>query len=302
MSNNLEADYSNYVVYGPDANCTLALCPPELSVYQYRPSLAANVCFLLFFAIAGLIHLVIGLKWRSWFFVVCMSCGCICEIVGYGGRLWLWQNPFSFQGFLMQIICITFAPTWFTAAIYITLSKIIVYLGPQYARFPPKFYYWFFIPCDVLSLVLQAVGGALSSVSEGGSDAAVNVSIAGLSFQVVVIVVFIALTGEYVWRYRKGQRLTPRTTPLSKGFKIFSYFMAISITFILIRCCYRIDELSEGYSGDLIHNEGLFIALEGVMVLVAAYTLIVAHPGPVFAGLDEDQKVQDIQTPHDPEK
>lgn len=103
MSNNLEADYSNYVVYGPDANCTLALCPPELSVYQYRPSLAANVCFLLFFAIAGLIHLVIGLKWRSWFFVVCMSCGCICEIVGYGGRLWLWQNPFSFQGFLMQI-------------------------------------------------------------------------------------------------------------------------------------------------------------------------------------------------------
>ena len=103
MSNNLEADYSNYVVYGPDANCTLALCPPELSVYQYRPSLAANVCFLLFFAIAGLIHLVIGLKWRSWFFVGCMSCGCICEIVGYGGRLWLWQNPFSFQGFLMQI-------------------------------------------------------------------------------------------------------------------------------------------------------------------------------------------------------
>lgn len=143
-------------------------------------------------------------------------------------------------------------------------TKSIVYLGPQYARFPPKFYYWFFIPCDVLSLVLQAVGGALSSVSEGGSDVAVNVSIAGLSFQVVVIVVFIALTGEYVWRYRKGQRLTTRTTPLSKGFKIFSYFMAISITFILIRCCYRIDELSEGYSGDLIHNEGLFIALEGV--------------------------------------
>lgn len=188
------------------------------------------------------------------------------------------------------------------AAADILPTKSIVYLGPQYARFPPKFYYWFFIPCDVLSLVLQAVGGALSSVSEGGSNAAVDVSIAGLSFQVVVIVVFIALTCEYVWRYRKGQRLTPRTTPLSKGFKIFSYFMTISITFILIRCCYRIDELSEGYGGHLIHNEGLFIALEGVMVLVAAYTLIIAHPGPVFAGLDQDHKVQDIQTPHDPEK
>ncbi|KAL8670187.1 MAG: hypothetical protein Q9168_005265 [Polycauliona sp. 1 TL-2023] len=295
-----DADYSNYVVYGPDANCTLALCPAKLSVYEYRPSVAANVCFLLFFAIAMIIHLIIGLKWKQWFFVVCMTCGCICEIVGYGGRLWLWQNPFSFQGFLMQIICITFAPTWFTAAIYITLSKIITYLGPQYARFPPKFYYWFFIPCDVLSLVLQAVGGALSSTSEGGSNAAVDVSIAGLSFQVVVIVVFICLTLEYVWRYRKGQKTAPRTTPLSKGFKIFSWFIAISILLILIRCCYRIDELSEGYGGPLIHNEGLFIALEGVMVLVAAYTLIIAHPGPVFADLDVEEKTPRAQT--DPEK
>ena len=103
MSNNQEADYSNYVVYGPDANCTLAICPAELSVYQYRPSLAANVCFLLFFAIAMIIHLGIGIKWRSWFFVFCMFWGCVCEIIGYGGRLLLWQNPFSFEGFLIQI-------------------------------------------------------------------------------------------------------------------------------------------------------------------------------------------------------
>ena len=76
--------------------------------------------------------------------------------------------------------------------------------------------------------------------------------------------VFIALTLEYVYRYRKGQRVTPCTTPLSRGFKTFSIFMTISITLILIRCIYRIDELSEGYTGPLIRNEGLFIALEGV--------------------------------------
>ncbi|KAL8838329.1 MAG: hypothetical protein Q9205_004828 [Flavoplaca limonia] len=149
---------------------------------------------------------------------------------------------------------------------------------------------------------MQAVGGALSSDSEGGSSAAVDVSIAGLSFQVVVIAVFIGLTCEYVWRYRKGQRITPRTTPLSKGFKIFSWFMTISIILILIRCCYRIDELSEGYAGDLIHNEGLFIALEGVMILVAAYTLIIAHPGPVFADLDEDKVGREMTMVSDPEK
>lgn len=41
-----EADYSNYIVYGPEANCTLALCPVQLSVYQYQPTLAGNIAFL----------------------------------------------------------------------------------------------------------------------------------------------------------------------------------------------------------------------------------------------------------------
>ncbi|KAL8867644.1 MAG: hypothetical protein Q9174_005523, partial [Haloplaca sp. 1 TL-2023] len=95
----------------------------------------------------------------------------------------------------------------------------ILYLGPQYARFPPKAYYWIFIPCDILSLILQAVGGALSSTSSGDSGPAVSVSLAGLSFQVFTLVFFIALIGEYIWRYRKGQRISPRTTPLSTRFK-----------------------------------------------------------------------------------
>ncbi|KAI4251550.1 MAG: hypothetical protein LQ352_004786 [Teloschistes flavicans] len=187
MSDDSNTDYSNYVVYGPDANCTLALCPAELSVYQYRPSLAANDCL-----------------------------------------------------------------------------ESILYLGPQYTRFRPKLYYWIFIPCDIFSLVLQAIGGALSSTSSGGSNAAVDVSITGLSLQVFFICVFVAFAVDYIVRYRKGQRVTPRTKPLSRSFKIFSYFLSLSIVLILIRCCYRIDELSDGYNGPLIHDEGLFIGLEGV--------------------------------------
>lgn len=104
MSDDSNTDYSNYVVYGPDANCTLALCPAELSVYQYRPSLAANVSFLVFFGLAMIIHLAMGLKWRrNFFFVICMFWGCVAEILGYGGRIMLWLNPFSFTGFLLQI-------------------------------------------------------------------------------------------------------------------------------------------------------------------------------------------------------
>ena len=98
-----EANPQNYVVYGPDANCTLALCPAEASVYQYRPSLAVNTLFLVIFGLALIIHASLGLRYRTWAFATAMILGCVAEIIGYGGRIFLWQNPFSFDGFLMQI-------------------------------------------------------------------------------------------------------------------------------------------------------------------------------------------------------
>jgi len=51
---------------------------------------------------------------------------------------------------------------------------------------------------------------------------------------------------------------------LGTGFKVFVGSLSAAIILILIRCAYRIDELSDGYHGPLIHNEGLFIGLEGV--------------------------------------
>jgi len=50
-----------------------------------------------------MIHLALGIKWRTWFFVGAIAWGCLAEILGYGGRIQLWQDPFSFTGFLMQI-------------------------------------------------------------------------------------------------------------------------------------------------------------------------------------------------------
>ena len=91
-----------------------------------------------------------------------------------------------------------------------------------------------------------------------------DVSQAGLSFQVFTLVVFIALAVDYAVRYLQARRIEERKTPLPISFKIFVAFLSLAVVLILIRCAYRIDELSDGYGGPLIHNEGLFIGLEGV--------------------------------------
>ena len=116
------AQWNYHVIFGPDANCTLSECPIEWSVFQYRPSLPANATFLALFALSTAFHVAVGVKWRSWWFMGCMTIGSILEAVGYAGRLIMYHDPWDFQGFLIQIVLITVAPVFYTGAIYVTLS------------------------------------------------------------------------------------------------------------------------------------------------------------------------------------
>ena len=117
---------SDFETFGPTANCTLALCPIQWSVYQYRPSLPGNSVFLALFGLAALVHLYLGIRWKSFWFMYCMITGCAVEIAGYAGRIILYNNPWSFVGFMIQIVLITTAPVFYTAAIYVTLAKVLV--------------------------------------------------------------------------------------------------------------------------------------------------------------------------------
>jgi hypothetical protein len=123
LANGTVVSRDMFVSYGPDANCTISTCPISWTVYQYRPSLAANTTFIVLFFLAMLIHIYLGIRWRCYAFATFISIGCIWAMIGYAGRVMLWVNPWSFAGFLMQIICTTGSPVFFTAAIYVTLSR-----------------------------------------------------------------------------------------------------------------------------------------------------------------------------------
>lgn len=133
------------------------------------------------------------------------------------------------------------------------------------SRFKPALFYWVFIPCDIVSLILQATGGALSCV--GSDKAAVeigeNISLAGLIFQVVTLIVFCIAFADYVIRARRS----PARDRLDRPLMIFLGFMFAATFFILVRCVYRIVELGQGYFSELFRDEGLFIAFESVYVL-----------------------------------
>ncbi|OIW33984.1 RTA1 like protein [Coniochaeta ligniaria NRRL 30616] len=267
------------VGFGPNSNCTLEVCSVEHSVYRYRPSLAANVVFIAIFALLMAIQIVLGMRWKTWWFMWCIVTGCVSEIIGYAGRVMMYYNPFKFAPFMIQIVCVTSAPVYFCAAIYVTLALTVTNLSPETARFPPKYFFWVFITSDLTSLVLQAVGGALSTQSSGASQTAVNLALGGLGLQVFTLVIFSGLMVDFLVRFARTARAV---TVLDRRMKIFIGALSAAILLILARCAYRVDELSEGYSGPLVANEGLFIGLEGVLIAVTTFLLCVGHPGFAF--------------------
>ncbi|EEP79463.1 conserved hypothetical protein [Uncinocarpus reesii 1704] len=253
------------IVFGPHANCTLEICSPQYSVYGYRPSLAANTSFIALFGLAGFIHLYLGFRWRTWWFAGCMLVGCVSAILGYVGRVMMYYNPFDFVAFMLQIICVTTTPLYFCAAIYVTLSATIIELSPSLSRFPPKLFYWIFVPCDLISLVIQAAGGGLSTKSKGESQVGVNLALAGLAFQVLTICTFCGFFFDYLYRYFRSNQLAKHS--LSRRIEVFLSTLFLAIVLITVRCAFRVAELHEGYSGGLVSDEALFIGLEGVSVL-----------------------------------
>lgn len=193
----------------------------------------------------------------------------------------------------MQIVCLTIAPAFIAAGLYLTLSRIVISFGPENSRIKPLLYPRSFIPCDVVSLLLQAAGGGIASATSNANkspDVGDHIMVTGLAFQVLTLAVFICLCIDFTIRTLRRTRemgnaaLDPShaTLKASTMFRSFVGALAFATLYIFIRSVYRVAELSEGWGGALIKNQYTFIGLEGAMILVAVPALDAFHPGFCF--------------------
>ncbi|KAF1848641.1 sphingoid long-chain base transporter RSB1 [Cucurbitaria berberidis CBS 394.84] len=285
--------------------CTYEECGVEGSFWGYRPSHGVNIAFVVLFGISTLAFLAQGFSGKKWLgFTIAMEMGCILEVIGYIGRILAYNDLFHENPFLIQIICLTIAPAFLAAGIYLCLSRIVVTFGPENSRIKPLSYPRIFIPCDIISLVLQAIGGAMASAkTHTGENPKVgtNIMIAGLVVQVVTLLIFMILALDFAVRtiqrtahLGSQNALDPRHAKLRQSwvFRAFLVALAFSTLCIFTRCVYRVAELSEGWSGRLIKTQKYFIGLEGAVIIAAVLVLNVFHPGYCFREALDTAKVQ----------
>ncbi|KAI9837863.1 MAG: hypothetical protein M1838_004729 [Thelocarpon superellum] len=277
----------------PTDLCTLATCSLKDAFVEYQPSLAGNGFFLAIFIIAFFAQIGLGIRYRTWGYMAGMFGGLLLEIIGYIGRLKLHFDPFLKQNFLIYLVCLTLAPAFISAAIYLSLARIVVIYGEHISRVRPRVYTFLFIGCDLFSLVLQSIGGGIASVSGNQAQAnrGIHIMAGGLAFQVASLVLFAVLCAEFAFRVRRHPtELDPTHAELrhSKQFLAFLYALALAVTCIIVRSVFRVAELSQGFDGQLANEEVTFMLLEGTMVIIATICLTVFHPGICFKGQWEE--------------
>ncbi|RDW93027.1 RTA1 domain-containing protein [Aspergillus mulundensis] len=177
------------------------------------------------------------------------------------------NNPFKLDGFLTYPVRLTIAPAPFAAAIYLTLSRIVVVYDENISDFKPRTYIITFIPFNVIALILQAAGGPMASTAEPGdqeaTDLGVNVIIAGLAWQVVSLCIF-----------QQWQRTsTSGALRSARYFRASLWVFGIATLLIVVRSVYRCAELREGFQGHLADDEASFMVLEATMIALAVFAL-----------------------------
>ncbi|KAI9845098.1 MAG: hypothetical protein M1837_005102 [Sclerophora amabilis] len=275
-------------------NCTLATCSiAEDGQLHYIPSLPGNAFYLGLFGLVLVGQLFLGIRYRTWGFLGAMVGGLALEILGYVARIQLHDDVFDSDTFIIYLIGLTIGPAFFSAAIYLCLARIIAVYGHGLSFFKPRTITCVFILCDLVSLILQAAGGAITSTSDTIDDSqmGVDIMIAGLSSQVVSMFVFVLVCGYFAWKVRRNpQEVNQNTLSLqrTKPFRAFLCALIIATITILVRCSFRVAELQEGFDGAMANDEILFMILEGAMIVTAVTALTVAHPGPALGPMWKD--------------
>ncbi|KIX95282.1 uncharacterized protein Z520_09199 [Fonsecaea multimorphosa CBS 102226] len=288
------ANINNSTFYLPLANCTEVTprCPVEHSIYGYYPSIGANAFFVAFFAMCGALQLLFGIRYKTWTYLIAMLLACVDQSLGYIGRVILHSNPFNSVGFEIQICCLILGPAFNSAAIYLVLKHITLTFGPEYSKIKPNWYTWIFITGDLISLVIQAIGGGMAATANSNQsqqNTGDDLMMAGIAWQVVTLFFFGGAAAWYVvrrWRAHDVPFSTEATRFLNdRKFQLFVYGFIIAYVAIMIRCIYRLVEMAGGWANPVMQFEPAFIALDGCMVVIATLVQTVCHPGFCFPRL-----------------
>ncbi|KAH9223898.1 RTA1 like protein-domain-containing protein [Leptodontidium sp. 2 PMI_412] len=261
-------------------------------LWNYLPSVAAAVIFLLFFLALAFLH-TWKIRQTGCKFCICFTIGCFFEFIGYCGRASAHRKTDKLMPYIIQSIFILVAPALFAASIYMTLGRIVRSVrGEHHSVIRINWLTKLFVIGDVLSFMIQSGSSGLMFNSSTVKMGEMMVT-TGLFVQIISFGLFFVTAGIFHMRMRKQP--TPEsyvTDALWKESLIMLYVVSI---LIFARSLFRVVEYIQGQQGYALQHEWTLYLFDSVpMAAVAAVffwrfpsTLVpppVSHEGLILNG------------------
>ncbi|KLU93211.1 hypothetical protein MAPG_12148, partial [Magnaporthiopsis poae ATCC 64411] len=268
-------------------------CTVAQSLYGYRIQLLPNFVLLGLFIASFVGFIVVHLATRKpenrnygFGFTVAMCLGCLCEMLGYGARIWSYKNQWHSVPWVAQVCCLNAGSAFIAAALYLCMRRMTDIFGPQQTRIPPVCYTRIFIPLDFLSILVQSTGVAMRSASirhNEPTDADDNIMLAGVVLQAFTMLCFVLVSLNFFSHLQEqyddarannsssNNHGNPETDLMarrhaSKRFRFFLVGMGLAALCLFERCVYRVVELGPGWDGPLMARQDLVIGCEQAVV------------------------------------
>ncbi|KAI0823126.1 RTA1-like protein [Trametes gibbosa] len=222
--------------------------------------------------------------------------------VGFGTRFGLHTQPDSRGIYIAYYLFIVLSPCAFIASEYMLLGRLARYLkSHEHLLIPPQRITIVFVVSDISTFLVQAAGALLSiskdvKISKTGE----HIFLAGLVLQLASFAVFVILALRFLYRVKSRDPhvwAVDAEKPWHRDWRTLALVLIVSSVGILIRCVYRVIELSQGFRGHLATTEAFFYALDSLPLFVAVAVYTPFWPARVIPAIDRLAQVDGAPAP-----
>ncbi|RGP66872.1 rta1 domain-containing [Fusarium longipes] len=267
---------------------------PEAYVfYNYNPSMAAAVIFIIVFGISSLLHTYQLARTRTWYFIPFLI-GCLFECVGYVGRaLSANEAPdFTKNPYIIQSTLLLLGPALLAASIYMVLGRLIRLLDADHLTIiSPKWLTKVFVTGDVLSFLAQSAGGGMLATAKD-KDAVKrgeNIIVGGLIIQILFFGFFMIVTIIFHLRIRRNP--TAKSLEIVTPWKKLLFTLYAASLSILVRSVFRVAEYVMGKESALQSQEFWIYIFDALLMSLVVVSLNWFHPSRVINGALDRKRI-----------
>ncbi|PQE04397.1 RTA1 domain-containing protein [Rutstroemia sp. NJR-2017a BVV2] len=270
--------FSSYATPGLDGYVPADACN---ALWVYFPNFAAAVAFSILFGIITIAHLGQAVLYRNGFcWVIIMAA--LWETGAYAFRALGSKNQQSSGIATVAQILVLVAPIWVNAFAYMVFARIVHFYSPtrKVWFFSPSILALIFVTLDIISFVIQLVGGGMAGpgASADSQKKGLNIYMGGIGMQEGFIALFLGLVIKFHRDQLQAERVGRLTADKIAGWRWLIWALYVCLLAITIRIIYRLAEFSAGLgtSNPLPSNEPVLYVLESTPMWLA----ILMHPVP----------------------